>query len=200
MPFLSEVHFALTVVIINYTETLKAWTDENVGLLQQTKVLPMLAQPSAGKLDGVVMVAENNGALFLYNPTARSLHGARFSAEIYARGCHWIPGMFAWSAVMRVTDGIPLGCSFFLPIDTVNCVQTLKAILRQAGWYSRVRLRHRAPTHHIHFGRLGPHLHSLPTLYRRVWEGIQHHRCTYDCNGDWNRRMGLCFSCTASVW
>jgi hypothetical protein len=24
-----------------------------------------------------------------------SLHGARFSAEIYTRGCHWIPRMFA---------------------------------------------------------------------------------------------------------
>jgi hypothetical protein len=22
-------------------------------------------------------------------------HGARFSAEIYTRGCHWIPRMFA---------------------------------------------------------------------------------------------------------
>jgi dihydroxyacid dehydratase/phosphogluconate dehydratase len=23
------------------------------------------------------------------------MHGARFSAEIYTRGCHWIPRMFA---------------------------------------------------------------------------------------------------------
>jgi alpha-mannosidase II len=28
---------------------------------------------------------------------------------------------------MRVTNGIPLGCSLLLPADTVNCVQTLKA-------------------------------------------------------------------------
>jgi hypothetical protein len=27
---------------------------------------------------------------------------------------------------MRVTNGIPLGCPRFLPVDTVNCVQTLK--------------------------------------------------------------------------
>jgi hypothetical protein len=27
----------------------------------------------------------------------------------------------------RVTNGIPLGCSLFLPVHTVNCVQTLKA-------------------------------------------------------------------------
>jgi hypothetical protein len=29
---------------------------------------------------------------------------------------------------MRVTDGIPLGSSLLLPVDTANCVQTLKAI------------------------------------------------------------------------
>jgi hypothetical protein len=29
---------------------------------------------------------------------------------------------------MRVTKGIPLGCSPLLPVDTVNCVQTLKAL------------------------------------------------------------------------
>jgi hypothetical protein len=30
---------------------------------------------------------------------------------------------------MRVTNGIPLGCSLLLPGDTVNCVQTLKGVL-----------------------------------------------------------------------
>jgi hypothetical protein len=30
-------------------------------------------------------------------------------------------------ANMRVTNGIPLGSSLLLPVDTVNCVQTLKA-------------------------------------------------------------------------
>jgi uncharacterized membrane protein YgcG len=30
-------------------------------------------------------------------------------------------------ANMRVTKGIPLGWPLFLPVDTVNCVQTLKA-------------------------------------------------------------------------
>jgi CO/xanthine dehydrogenase Mo-binding subunit len=28
---------------------------------------------------------------------------------------------------MHVTNGIPLGCPLFLPVHTVNCVQTLKA-------------------------------------------------------------------------
>jgi hypothetical protein len=28
---------------------------------------------------------------------------------------------------MRVINGIPLGCSLLLPVDTVNCVQKLKA-------------------------------------------------------------------------
>jgi hypothetical protein len=43
------------------------------------------------------------------------VYGARFSAEIHTQ------------AKMRVTNGIPLGCPLFLPVDTVNCVQTLKA-------------------------------------------------------------------------
>jgi hypothetical protein len=29
-------------------------------------------------------------------------------------------------AYMRVSNGIPLGCPLFLPVHTVNCVQTLK--------------------------------------------------------------------------
>jgi hypothetical protein len=32
---------------------------------------------------------------------------------------------------MRVTNGIPLGCSLLLPVDTVNSVQTLKAAQRE---------------------------------------------------------------------
>jgi hypothetical protein len=55
-------------------------------------------------------------------------HGARFSAEIYTRGCHWIPR----EANTRVTNGIPLGSSLLLPVDTVNCVQTLKAVATAA--------------------------------------------------------------------
>jgi hypothetical protein len=40
-------------------------------------------------------------------------------------------------AIRRVTNGIPLGCSLFLPVHTVNCVQTLKAHLARGaahGW------------------------------------------------------------------
>jgi hypothetical protein len=32
----------------------------------------------------------------------------------------------ARSAAMRTTNGIPLGCSLLLPVDTVDSVQTLK--------------------------------------------------------------------------
>jgi outer membrane protein assembly factor BamB len=32
-----------------------------------------------------------------------------------------------------VTNGIPLGCALFLPVRTVNCVQTLKAIQASNG-------------------------------------------------------------------
>jgi hypothetical protein len=35
-------------------------------------------------------------------------------------------------ANMRVTNGIPLGCSLLLPVDTVNFVQTRKVFLWQA--------------------------------------------------------------------
>jgi hypothetical protein len=32
-------------------------------------------------------------------------------------------------ASRRVTNGVPLGCSLLVPVDTVNCFQTLKAPL-----------------------------------------------------------------------
>jgi hypothetical protein len=37
-------------------------------------------------------------------------------------------------ASSRVTNGIPLGCPRFLPVHTVNCVQTLKAFMAKACW------------------------------------------------------------------
>jgi hypothetical protein len=49
------------------------------------------------------------------------LYRARFSTEAYIRGCLWFPRM-------RVTNGIPLGCSPLLPVDAVNCIQTLKVL------------------------------------------------------------------------
>jgi hypothetical protein len=33
------------------------------------------------------------------------------STEIYDRGCHWIPQLCSLEALLRVTNGIPLGCS-----------------------------------------------------------------------------------------
>jgi hypothetical protein len=38
-------------------------------------------------------------------------------------------------ASRRVTNGIPLGCPLFLPVHTVNCVQTLKAVGMQECMY-----------------------------------------------------------------
>jgi hypothetical protein len=35
-------------------------------------------------------------------------------------------------ASMRVTNSIPLGCSLFLPVHTINCVQTLKVHWEEA--------------------------------------------------------------------
>jgi hypothetical protein len=59
-------------------------------------------------------------------------HGARFSAEIYTlgptRGCHLVPTHVRFKRNMRATNGIPLGCSLLLPVDTVNSVRTLKVL------------------------------------------------------------------------
>jgi hypothetical protein len=53
-------------------------------------------------------------------------HGARFQQKFTLEGAI---GSHACSleANMRVTNGSPLGCPLFLPVGTVNCVQTLKA-------------------------------------------------------------------------
>jgi hypothetical protein len=37
---------------------------------------------------------------------------------------------------MRVTNGIPLGSSLLLPVDTVNCVATLKAGAKCTGGFN----------------------------------------------------------------
>jgi hypothetical protein len=53
-------------------------------------------------------------------------HGARFWQKFTledAIGSH----ACSLEANTRVTNGIPLGCSLLLPVDTVNCVQALKA-------------------------------------------------------------------------
>jgi hypothetical protein len=38
-------------------------------------------------------------------------------------------------ANMRVANGIPFGCSLLLPVDTVNCVRTLKARMQRPRQY-----------------------------------------------------------------
>jgi hypothetical protein len=59
-------------------------------------------------------------------PVANSWYGARLRQKFTLEGAI---GSHACSleASMRVTNGIPLGCSLHLPIGIVNCVQTLKA-------------------------------------------------------------------------
>jgi pimeloyl-ACP methyl ester carboxylesterase len=52
-------------------------------------------------------------------------YGVRFSAEMFTRGCHWIPR-------------IPLGCPLLLPVGTVNCVQTLKAFFHSGSFVARL--------------------------------------------------------------
>jgi hypothetical protein len=53
------------------------------------------------------------------------MYGARFRQKIPLEddiGSHTC----SLEASMRVTNGIPLGCSLLLPVHTINCVQTLK--------------------------------------------------------------------------
>jgi hypothetical protein len=55
------------------------------------------------------------------------VHGARFRQKFTledAIGSH----ACSLEANMRVTNGIPLGSSLLLPVDTVICVKTLKAL------------------------------------------------------------------------
>jgi hypothetical protein len=55
-------------------------------------------------------------------------YGARFSIGICTReGAIEFHAFAPLEALPCVTNGIPLGCSLLLLVDTVNCVQTLKA-------------------------------------------------------------------------
>jgi hypothetical protein len=40
----------------------------------------------------------------------------------------------------RVTNGIPLGSSLFLPVDTVNCVQTLKVRQEELRYLKQLKM------------------------------------------------------------
>jgi hypothetical protein len=66
-----------------------------------------------------------------------------FSTAIYTRGCHWFPRLLASSqASRRVTNGIALGGSLLLPVCTVNCVQTLKALHSVSGLIKEMDTKH----------------------------------------------------------
>jgi hypothetical protein len=59
------------------------------------------------------------------------MYGARFRQKFTTEDAIGFPRLLASSSCMRVTNGIPLGCSLLLPVDTVNSVQTLKAVAYQ---------------------------------------------------------------------
>jgi hypothetical protein len=65
------------------------------------------------------------------------LHVSTRTVGVFDRNLHFEDaiGSHACSlqANMRVNNGIPPGCSLLLPVDTVNCVQTLKAPLYLFG-------------------------------------------------------------------
>lgn len=52
-----------------------AWADANVALLKLTRPVPSLSTPGLGLADGTIMLrADNTGAMFLFNPTARPIN------------------------------------------------------------------------------------------------------------------------------
>jgi hypothetical protein len=73
-------------------------------------------------------------------------------------------------ANMRVTNGIPLGSSLFLPVHTVNCVQTLKGLhagAHGAGWTMM-----RVPWSRDGVGRLGWRMHGPLPKQSSNWSVI----------------------------
>jgi hypothetical protein len=73
---------------------------------------------------------------------------------------------------MRVTNGIPLGCSLLLPVGTVICLQTLKALSTATMPVKEVRaaLRTARPEEaDLDLARLPPN--SVPPPQHRLLEG-----------------------------
>jgi hypothetical protein len=131
MPFLSEVSLSLTIVTINpaqlYLTVVKM-------LLVGTMLFP-LYQPTPLSNRTVCWALSNRchctshrnsigrwtrSWTLLASRTVRVFR-QKFTLED-AIGSH----ACSLEANTRVTNGIPLGSSLLLPVDTVNCVQTLK--------------------------------------------------------------------------
>jgi hypothetical protein len=67
---------------------------------------------------------------FIFLTTADAVHGARFPTEISTRGCHWIPlATHVRLKLLHACDQRFSSRKFtLLPVATVNCVATLKAV------------------------------------------------------------------------
>jgi hypothetical protein len=96
MSFLSGDHFSYQITLNICVQTRKAivvvtglamccpWLlIDAKQILQQHRVAQLSGKPTE-TLEDLTLHA-----------LGRSGHGARFPAEIYTRGCHWIPRMFA---------------------------------------------------------------------------------------------------------
>jgi hypothetical protein len=70
--------------------------------------------------------------LITFHPTRLAVHGARFRQKFTLEDDIG-PHASSLEASRRVTNGIPLGCPRFLPLHTVNCVQTLKVFKFDIG-------------------------------------------------------------------
>jgi hypothetical protein len=58
-----------------------------------------------------------------------SMSGARFRQKFTLDDAFEVHAFAQLEASRRVTDGNPLGCPLCLPVHTVTCVQTLKAVV-----------------------------------------------------------------------
>jgi Mg2+ and Co2+ transporter CorA len=87
MAFLSE-STVLTVAIIHFAQTVKV-----MPLQIMTGLYGMNFVDEEGDT-AIPILKMKHGYLYFWLFTA-FMYGAHFSTEIYTRGCHWIPRMFA---------------------------------------------------------------------------------------------------------
>jgi NAD(P)-dependent dehydrogenase (short-subunit alcohol dehydrogenase family) len=91
------------------------------GSFNVTKAaIPHMKANDYGRILLIASIAgkEGNAGMCAYSTSKAGVYGSRFSAETHTRGCLKRAGVG--------TNGIPLGCPLFLPVHTVNYVQTLK--------------------------------------------------------------------------
>jgi hypothetical protein len=110
----------------SFTQTEGHWKTKELGLTMNSVITLMTSHNTEGHWR-----IKTNCMKCSHSKSYDSLmHGARFRQKFTledAIGSHACSLEANIEANTRVTNGIPLGSSLLLPVDTVNCVQTLKA-------------------------------------------------------------------------